>query len=77
MVNTAITEVQVSLDRLDEIRCQAREAVQDLDEQGLNFTPLERDAISPAVIIHHMAGVEQFWLRQVIGGVDIGRHRAD
>ena len=24
-----------------------------------------------------MAGVERFWLRQIIGGMDIGRHRSN
>ena len=72
-----VPEVQVFAGRLDEIRRQAGDAIQDLDEQGLNFLPLENDASSLAVIIHHMAGVEQFWLRQIIGGVDIGRNRPD
>jgi uncharacterized damage-inducible protein DinB len=72
-----VPQLQIFAERLDEIRRQARDAVQDLDEQGLNFLPLENDASSPAVIIHHMAGVERFWLRQIIGGVDIGRHRPD
>lgn len=70
-----VPEVQEFADRLDEIRRQAREAIQDLDQRGLNAAPLDQDTSSPAVLVHHMAGVERFWLRQIIGGVDIGRSR--
>ena len=72
-----VPEVQEFADRLDEIRRQAREAIHDLDEGGLNSTPLDEDTSSPAVLVHHMAGTERFWLRQIIGGVDIGRSSAD
>jgi uncharacterized damage-inducible protein DinB len=70
-----VPEVQEFADRLDQIRRQARDAIQNLDERGLNSTPLDEDTSSPAVLVHHMAGVEGFWLRQIIGGVDVGRHR--
>ena len=72
-----VPEVQEFADRFDEIRRQARDAIQNLDERGLNSTPLDQDTSSPAVLVHHMAGVEGFWLRQIIGGVDIGRNRPD
>jgi uncharacterized damage-inducible protein DinB len=72
-----VPEVQEFADRLDEIRRQAREAIQGLDGRGLNAAPLDEDTSSPAVLVHHMAGVERFWLRQIIGGVDIGRSRPD
>jgi uncharacterized damage-inducible protein DinB len=72
-----VPEIQEFADRLDEIRRQARDAIQDLDERGLNSTPLDQDASSPAVLVHHMAGVERMWLRQIIGGVDVGRHRPE
>ena len=72
-----VPEVLEFADRLDEIRRQTRDAIQDLDERGLNSPPLDQDTSSPAVLVHHMAGVERFWLRQIIGGVDIGRHRPD
>ena len=72
-----VPEVQEFADRLDQIRRQAREAIQGLDERGLNSTPLDEDTSSPAVLVHHMAGTERFWLRQIIGGVNIARSRPD
>ena len=72
-----VPEIQEFADRLDGIRRQARDAIQDLDERGLNSTPLDQDASSPAVLVHHMAGVERMWLRQIIGGVDVDRHRTE
>ena len=72
-----VPEVQEFADRFDEIRRQAREAIRNLDERGLNSTPLSQDTSSLAVLVYHMAGVERFWLRQIIGGIDIGRQRSD
>ena len=72
-----VPEVQEFADRFDEIRRQAREAIRNLDERGLNSTPLSQDTSSLAVLVHHMAGVERFWLRQIIGGIDIGRQRSN
>ena len=72
-----VPEVLEFADRLDEIRRQAREAIKGLDERGLNSAPLDEDTSTPAVLVHHMAGTEGFWLRQVIGGEDIGRSRPD
>ena len=72
-----VPAVQEFADRLDEIRRQAREAIQGLDERGLNSAPLDEDTSSPAVLVHHMVGTEGFWLRQIIGGMDIGRSRPD
>ena len=72
-----VSEVQEFADRFDEIRRQAKDAIQNLDERGLNSTPLDQDTSSPAVLVNHMAAVERFWLCQIIGGVDIGRPRPD
>ena len=61
--------------RLDIIRAQAREAVQGLDADALNWTPAAPETNSVAALVHHMWGVERFFIRQVVGGRDIGRDR--
>ena len=61
--------------RLDRIRTQAREAVRGLDVDALNWTPLVQETNSVAALVHHMWGVERFFVRQAVGGHDIGRDR--
>ena len=61
--------------RLDVIRAQAREAVRGLDVDALNWTPAAPETNSVAALVHHMRGVERFFIRQVVGGHDIGRDR--
>ena len=61
--------------RLDIIRTQAREAVRGLDSGALNWTPLDQETNSVAALVHHMWGLERFFIRQVVGGYDIGRDR--
>ena len=61
--------------RLDVIRSQAREAVRGLDVEALNWTPTAQETNSVAALVHHMRGVERFFIRQVVGGHDIGRDR--
>lgn len=61
--------------RLDIIRAQAREAVQGLGADALNWTPAAPETNSVAALVHHMWGVERFFIRQVVGGRDIGRDR--
>ena len=61
--------------RLDIIRTQAREAVRGLDADALNWTPTAEETNSAAALVHHMWGLERFFIRQVVGGRDIGRDR--
>ena len=61
--------------RLDIIRSQAREAVRGLDAEALNWTPTLEETNSAAALVHHMWGLERFFIRQVVGGHDIGRDR--
>ena len=61
--------------RLDIIRTQAREAVRGLDAEALNWTPPAQETNSAAALVHHMWGLERFFIRQVVGGHDIGRDR--
>ena len=61
--------------RLDIIRTQAREAVRGLGADALNWTPTAEETNSAAALVHHMWGLERFFIRQVVGGRDIGRDR--
>ena len=61
--------------RLNVIRTQAREAVRGLDADALNWTPTAEETNSAAALVHHMWGLERFFIRQVVGGHDIGRDR--
>ena len=61
--------------RLSIIRIQAREAVRGLDAAALNWTPTPEETNSAAALVHHMWGLERFFIRQVVGGRDIGRDR--
>ena len=61
--------------RLAIIRTQAREAVRGLDADALNWTPTAEETNSAAALVHHMWGLERFFVRQVVGGHDIGRDR--
>lgn len=61
--------------RLDIIRTQAREAVRGLNAAALNWTPTPEETNSAAALVHHMAGLERYFVRQVVGGHDIGRDR--
>lgn len=68
-------QLQEYANRLGEIRKQASEAIQGLDQVALNWTPLGQDTSSVAVLVHHMAGVERYWTCQIVGGQEIGRNR--
>ena len=61
--------------RLNIIRTQARQAVRGLDAEALNWTPPAQETNSAAALVHHMWGLERFFIRQVVGGQDIGRDR--
>jgi uncharacterized damage-inducible protein DinB len=67
--------LQEYANRLGEIRKQVREAIQGLDQEELNWAPLGKDTSSVAVLVHHMAGVERYWICQTIGSQEIGRNR--
>ena len=63
-----LPHVQEFADRLEAVRKQAREAIQGLDAEALNWHPLAQDTNSLAALVHHACGAERFWLVHAVGG---------
>jgi uncharacterized damage-inducible protein DinB len=67
------------LHRIDDLRGQVRELIADLPAEALNWRPLPTTADhamnSLAVLAAHVAGAEQFWIAEVIGGLPPTRDR--
>ena len=64
-----ISELDNYLQRIEDLRGQARDLIADLPAEALNWRPIEGDAInSLAVLAAHIAGAEHFWIAEVVGG---------
>ena len=59
----------------DNMRDEVKKAIQGMSEEELNWTPMEKDTNSAAVLITHLVGAESFRIHQVVGGTDVGRIR--
>ena len=68
-------EAQAYADALHNLWDQVRGAVQDLPAGALNWTPLEQDTNSAAIIVTHMCGVASMGVIQALTGVDVHRVR--
>jgi hypothetical protein len=68
-------QVQEYVDRIESLHRQMEEVFQGLDSAALNWKPLKQGANSMAVLAHHAAGSERYWVCQVVGGQDIQRDR--
>ncbi len=68
-------EVQSYLTEFSILREQIRDAIQNLDDEAANWHPLLKGANSIYAILSHLAGSENYWVRQVIGGKTVNRDR--
>ena len=68
-------EVQGYLTELVNLKEQIRDAIQGLNDEAGNWLPLSKDTNSIYAIFCHLAGTENFWVGQVIGGETIDRDR--
>ncbi|MFC1860610.1 DinB family protein [Chloroflexota bacterium] len=68
-------EVQGYLTELGILKEQIREAIQNLNDEAVNWRPLLKDTNSIYAILCHLVGSEEYWVRQVIGGESIDRDR--
>ena len=68
-------EVQGYLTEFDILKKQIREAIQNLNDEAVNWRPLPKDTNSVYAILRHLVGSEEYWVRQVIGGESIDRDR--
>ena len=69
------TEVKAYIKHFDSLRDEVKKAIQDMSTEELDWVPLATDTNSPCVMVTHMAGAESFRVREIVGGMDIGRDR--
>ena len=73
------SELQNYLDRIEDLRGQIAELVRDIPAEGLNWRPVDgvddHAKNSLAVMTTHVAGAEQFWIAEVVGGHPSTRDR--
>lgn len=68
-------ETQAYADALHNLWDQVRGAIQDLPTGALNWTPLQQDTSSAAIIVTHMCGVASMGVIQALTGVEVHRVR--
>lgn len=70
--STMPPELSHYLHMIEDLRRQVRELIADLPAEALNWRPLPAAADhamnSLAVLAAHVAGAEQFWIAEVVGG---------
>jgi uncharacterized damage-inducible protein DinB len=68
-------EVQGYLAEFSILRQQIRDAIQNLDDEAANWLPFLKGANSIYAILCHLAGSEDYWVQQIIGGKTVNRDR--
>lgn len=68
-------EVQGYLTEFGILREQIRDAIKGLNYEAANWRPLPKDTNSIYVILCHLAGIDNYWVRHIIGGETIDRDR--
>ncbi|MFC1962353.1 DinB family protein [Chloroflexota bacterium] len=69
------SEVQGYLTELGILKEKIREAIQNLNDEAVNWRPLPKDTNSIYAILCHLVGAEEYWVRQNIRGKRIVRDR--
>jgi uncharacterized damage-inducible protein DinB len=74
------SELEGYLQQLEDLHGQIGDLITDLPSQALNWRPTERvddhATNSLAALATHVAGSEQFWITETVGGRHISRDRA-
>ena len=68
-------EVKDLIEALADVKNEMKNSLQEFPHDALNWSPIQDEANSPYAIVTHFCGSESFWLRQVVGGIDIHRDR--
>jgi hypothetical protein len=68
-------EVQSYLTEFSILRQQIRDAIRNLDDEAANWRPVSKGTNSIYAILCHLAGSENYWVEQVIGGKTVNRDR--
>ncbi len=73
-------EIQHYLAMIEDLHSQVRALIADLSADALNWRPLptndDHATNSLAVLAAHVAGAEEFWVIEVVGGQPVGRERS-
>ncbi|MBI4303801.1 MAG: DUF664 domain-containing protein, partial [Chloroflexi bacterium] len=69
------SEVQGYLNEYSTLKGQIREALQGLDDEAANWHPLPEGTNSIYVILTHLMGSDNYWVRRVISGEKVQRDR--
>jgi uncharacterized damage-inducible protein DinB len=68
-------EVQGYLTEFSILREQIRDAIQNLDDEAVNWHPFLKGTNSVYAILCHLAGSENYWVGQIIDGKTVDRDR--
>ncbi len=68
-------EVQGYLAEFSILRGQIRDAIRGMDDEAANWQPFLKGTNSIYAILYHLAGSENYWFRQIIGGKAVKRDR--
>jgi uncharacterized damage-inducible protein DinB len=69
------SEIQGYLTEFNIIREDISKVVRGLDDEAANWQPLQSDTNSIYAILTHIMGVDNLWVRQVIGGQTVQSNR--
>ena len=69
------SEIQAYIKHFQSLHEQLGDIIRDMPDDEVNWIPIEGETNSAAVLLTHMLGAESFRIREMAGGVDIGRDR--
>lgn len=69
------SEIQTYVKHFESFHEQLSDIIRGMSDDETNWVPIGGETNSPAVLVTHMLGAESFRIREMAGGVDIGRDR--
>jgi len=69
------SEVQGYLTEFGILKEQILKAIQNLNDEAINWCPLPKETNSIYAILCHLIGSENYWVRQIISGETVDRDR--
>ena len=69
------SEAKDLISSLENVKKGMKNSLNEVPQEALNWNPLPGDANSIFAMVTHFCGSEGFWIRQVVGGTNIGRNR--
>jgi hypothetical protein len=68
-------EVKGYLTEFNTLRGQIRDAIKGLNDEAANWCPPPKDTNSIYALITHLTGAQANWMKRVIAGISVTRHR--